>query len=394
MPPNYLVIGAGGMGEAIAYDLLQDEDTESVNVVDRFSESLERVKANLSDSRLTIGIADAGDVVMMRKLMKPVSVSIGAASYEYNAILAKIAIDTHTHFCDLGGNNTIVGAEFALHAQARDAGVKIIPDCGIAPGAVSTLVRFGIDEMFAQGLGMPDEVCIRVGGLPRHPQGPLKHMKVFSVRGLINEYIEDTEVLENGKRKLIKSLNGIEPIIFHDERFNNGVLELEAAYTSGGSSTLTKTYQGEIQKLDYKTIRYPGHWEKIQVMAQLGLFDNAEVISNGMNITPRDFTEQFIDKIISYKDEDMLLVRVTLIKDNDRLEYDMIDSQDKRTGHTAMQRTTGYSAAIVAKMMATNMITGNGVMTIEQNVPPKEFIAEWKKRGMLLKERHSTGQSL
>ncbi|MFA5796977.1 MAG: saccharopine dehydrogenase C-terminal domain-containing protein [Candidatus Woesearchaeota archaeon] len=378
---SYLVIGAGMMGEAIAYDLLQDSETTKVIIVDRLKHVAEHIQQKLRDSRIIANAADASNSEEMKQLMQNVDVAIGAASYDYNEILAKAAIETSTHFCDLGGNNRIVEKEFLFDEHAKKAGVKIIPDCGIAPGAVSTIVAYGIEEM-----GMPDAVHIRVGGLPAHPQGPLNYMKVFSVRGLINEYKEDTEVLEDGELCLKKSMQEIEPIVFHDSRFKDNILHLEAAYTSGGSSTLAKTFKKKIRTLDYKTIRYPGHWEKIHTLEELGFFDEQIMDVRGVNVRPRDMTEQIIEKNISYHDSDMLLIRVSLIKDKKEVQYDLVDFQDEKTGHTAMQRTTGYSAAIVAQMMAKNQITDNGVLYIEKSVPPKLFIDEWAKRGLVLKK--------
>ena len=381
MAYNYLVLGAGMMGEAIVYDLLKDPETSSICAIDKSSLNLDRLARNMDDNRLLTRRADVGDSWSMKKMMNRADVAIGAASYDYNAQLAKIAIESKTHFCDLGGNNYIVEEEFAMNELAKAGGVKIIPDCGIAPGAVSTIVAFGILEN-----GIPDEVYIRVGGLPQHPQGILNYMKVFSVRGLINEYKEDTEILDHAKISTTKSMRGIESVIFKDERFNGGTKELEAAYTSGGSSTLAKTFQGQIQQLNYKTLRYKGHWEKIQLLEEMGLFSEKKILVNNTLIVPRDLTEKLIDDMISYKDNDMLLMRVTLVKDGKRTNYDLVDFQDEKTGHTAMQRTTGYSAAIVATMMAKNQIKENGVLTIEKHVPPELFVKEWAKRNIILKK--------
>ncbi|MCP6725795.1 hypothetical protein NL526_27445, partial [Klebsiella pneumoniae] len=89
------------------------------------------------------------------------------------------------NFCDLGGNNYIVDEQLALDGEAKAAGVSIIPDCGLAPGMVSVLAMHG-----AARFDSVDEIHIRVGGLPQDPQPPLSYQLVFSVEGLINEYIE------------------------------------------------------------------------------------------------------------------------------------------------------------------------------------------------------------
>jgi lysine 6-dehydrogenase len=387
MSYNYLIVGSGSMGEAIAYDLLQDKETFRVELVDKSSENLLGAFKRIKDKRLHTIVADANNYQEMHELMRHMDVAIGAASYEFNEILTRAAISTGSHFCDLGGNNTVVSRQFALNHQAKSVGVKIIPDCGIAPGAVSTIVQYGIAKMIELGKGMPESVHIRVGGLPQHPKGPLGYKKVFSVHGLLNEYIEPTEILHNGELTIVESLEGIEKIIFKDARFKNGMLELEAAYTSGGSSTLGKTYEGIITSLDYKTLRYKGHWELMKAFKDSGFFSEIEKTIGKTRTTPRAITENLIDGMISYESPDILLVRVTLQKGNYHAEYDLVDFQNEQTGHTAMQRTTGYSAAIVAQMMAKDLIVENGVLTIEQHIPPAEFVDEWKKRGILLKEK-------
>jgi len=379
---NYFVIGAGMMGQAIAYDLLQDPATTHIQIIDKNSANLEHIHKQLDDPRITSTYSNAHDIAKIRSFMEQADVAIGAAGYRYNASLTKIAIDTKTHFCDLGGNNTIVAKEFLLDKKAKNAQIKIIPDCGIAPGAVSSIVAYGIAEH-----GMPVNVYIRVGGLPQHPQGSLQYMKVFSIEGLINEYKEYVEVLDNGKKALKKSLYGLESLVFADSRFPEGSLQLEAAYTSGGSSTLTKTFEEKITTLDYKTLRYPGHWTIMQALASCGFFSEKKLGTGRHAITPREFTEHMIEELISYEDEDMLIARVTLDYSDKSVQYDIIDFQDHKTGHTAMQRTTGYSAAIVAQMMAKNQITDTGVLYIEKSVPPKLFIEEWAKRGLFLKKK-------
>ena len=111
--------------------------------------------------------------------------AISCVNYWLNERLARAALEAGTNFCDLGGNNDVVDAELALDAEARSRGINIIPDCGLAPGMVAVLVAHGAAQ-FEQ----LDEIHIRVGGLPQNPKPPLDYQLVFSVEGLINEYIE------------------------------------------------------------------------------------------------------------------------------------------------------------------------------------------------------------
>src|SRR5205823_13354745 len=140
----------------------------------------------------------------------------------------------------LGGNNAVVDAELALDAQAKAAGVNIIPDCGLAPGMVAVLVAHG-----AQRFEHLDEVHIRVGGLPQNPKPPLDYQLVFSVEGLINEYIEPARIIGGGKIETVESMTELEDI-----EFPPPFGKLEAFQPSGGTSTLPDTFLGRVRELD------------------------------------------------------------------------------------------------------------------------------------------------
>ncbi len=384
MGKRYLVLGAGLQGEAIAHYLYHRAKAEDVEVIDidpkkrdalakKFGTPMGEIccttnlnwkgirccTANLTD------FEDNNSRKLAIELMKPADAIVSALPYDYNYELAKLAVEAGTHFCDLGGNNTIVDKEFSLHEEAEAKGVKIIPDCGIAPGAVSIVAAHGIEKL--GGVDNVDYVKIRVGGLPQHPQGDLKYMIVFSVHGLINEYIEPTEILIEGERAIVESMMGVEEL-----EFPQPYGKMEAAYTSGGSSTLTKTLERKVKYLDYKTIRYPGHWEKIVKMHEDGLFSGDK----------RAETEKRLQEELTYEDEDCLLMRVTVGNEKEERVFEMIDLYDSELQHSAMQRTTGYSAAIVAQMMAEDIITDTGALHQEFSVPTQKFIDMWKDCGL------------
>ena len=208
----------------------------------------------------------------VKKQFQKVDVVISALPYRFNFKLAKIAIQTKTHFVDLGGNNTIVENERSLFSKAKKNNVTIIPDSGLAPGLVSIITRDIVDHM-----DTVDSVKLRVGGLPRHPQPPLNYQIVFSPYGLINEYVEDAIILDHGKILEKKSMTDVESLEF-PKPF--GIME--AFLTSGGCSTLPFTYKNMIRYLDYKTIRYPGHCEKIKTFLDLGFADETKINIKGL----------------------------------------------------------------------------------------------------------------
>ncbi len=375
---DFLVIGAGIQGEAIVYDLLHNaSEKNNVVLADPDRSNLDGVVDRVGPDRLRTVQVDASDAGAAAVHMKGIDAVISAAPYDLNYDLAEAAVLSGKHFVDLGGNNAIVEKQFTLDSLAKKQGAKVVPDCGIAPGAVSILVKRGIEN-----IGIPDYVKIRVGGLPQCPQGALNYMKVFSVHGLVNEYMMPTEVLRRGRRRMVESMTGIEDMFFSE------LGKMEAAYTSGGSSTLSQTYEGTIQELDYKTIRFPGHFRIVHDWWKQGLFDETPG-SEGLSM--RDKTEQMIEDMIDYEGLDMMVIRIEMGRDvgtdHERLlGYEMIDRYDTKLEHSAMQRTTGYSASIIAQMLVNNTIKDTGVLYQERSVPADEFVRQWKNRGIVLEQ--------
>jgi len=282
-----------------------------------------------------------------------------------------------THFVDLGGNNTIVKRQFKLDEDAKNNNVGIVPDCGLAPGMVSIIAAYAIDE-----LARVDEVQIRVGGLPLNPQTPLNYKIVFSVHGLINEYIEPTLIVENGKIKEVESLKGLEFMNFQSP-FN----DLEAFYTSGGLSTMPETFAATVPFLDYKTIRYPGHAKLMKGMLDLGFTKNENSFDyRGQKINTREAFETMLSDALNYESDDVVLIRITAkgMKEGSKktIVYEAIEYADKKNKLTAMMRTTAFSAAIVLQMLVEGKIKDRGVLKQEISIPGFDFMSQIERRGI------------
>jgi lysine 6-dehydrogenase len=364
-----LVLGAGRMGLGAVHDLVSQSDVDGVTVAD-----FDRAKADQIASRypgkVTAAEIDCNDHTAVVDLMRGHASAISCVNYWLNERLARAAIEAGTHFCDLGGNNDVVDAELALDAEARAAGINIIPDCGLAPGMVAVLVAHGATQ-FAK----LDEVHIRVGGLPQDPQPPLDYQLVFSVEGLINEYIEPARVIRDGKVVTIESMTEIESLEF-PQPFGT----MEAFQTSGGTSTLVETFLGKVRELDYKTIRYPGHCVKFKTMIDLGLCSSSLLEVDGVRVKPRRVLGELLVKNLPHDEPDVVLVRVEFAGEGRKLRYDIIDRQDPETGLSAMMRTTAFPASIVALMMARNQTTSKGALPQERCIPPEKFMQELAAR--------------
>lgn len=364
-----LVLGAGRMGLGAVHDLVSQSDVDGVTVADFDASKAKQIAARYPE-KVNAAQIDCNDHDAVVELMRGHASAISCVNYWLNVGLAKAAIEAGTHFCDLGGNNDVVDAELALDGEARAAGVNIIPDCGLAPGMVAVLVAHG-----AQQFTKLDEVHIRVGGLPQNPQPPLDYQLVFSVEGLINEYIEPARVIRDGKVVTVESMTEIESLDF-PQPFGT----MEAFQTSGGTSTLVETFLGKVQALDYKTIRYPGHCAKFKTMIDLGLCSSSLLEVDGVRVKPRRVLGELLVKNLPHDEPDVVLVRVEFVGDDRTLRYDIIDRYDPETDLSAMMRTTAFPASIVALMMARNQTTSKGALPQERCIPPDAFMRELAAR--------------
>jgi lysine 6-dehydrogenase len=375
-----LVIGAGLMGRGATYDLVRNDAVEQVIVADINSEAANSLAKDMGDK----AVAETVDATKKSQLVKAFSKAdsvISAVSYTVNVLHTEVAIETGTHLCDLGGNKFVVDKQIEMHDQAKEAGITVVPDCGLAPGMVSVLAREGIEY-----LDKVESVRIRVGGLQQEPRPPLNYALIFSVEGLINEYVEPCVAIRNGKIVEEEPLIGFEEITF-PEPFG----KLEAFNTSGGTSTLPETYLGKVNELDYKTIRYPGHGHKMWTLMKLGLMDSENLDVDGTSIPPRRVLETLLEKNLPPSGKDVTLIRVMVDgwkgTESRKVEYQVIDYFDEETGLTSMMRTTAFPATVTAIMSANGTIKGRGVLTPERCIPPKEFIDELRKRGIEITHR-------
>lgn len=375
-----LVLGAGRMGHGAVYDLVHNSpDVESVTVADFDLKKAEHISEQIDPAKVVPRHLDAANYADAAALMRGHDAAISCVNYWYNAGLSRAAIETGVNFCDLGGNNYVVDEQLALDEEARAAGINIIPDCGLAPGMVSVLAMHGAGRFDAV-----EEIHIRVGGLPQDPQPPLDYQLVFSVEGLINEYIEAARVIRDGKIAEVESMTELESLSFE------GFPPLEAFQTSGGTSTLPDTFLGKIRELDYKTIRYAGHCEKFKTMIDLGLCRSDEMEVDSLKIKPRRVFGELLQKNLPADGPDYVLVRLEFSGTKDvrkqTLRYDIVDKHDEQTGLSAMMRTTAFPASIIAQMAARGEVLRRGATPQEKAIQPDKFVAELARRNIRIME--------
>lgn len=376
-----VVLGAGLMGKEVARDLNSIENVEKIYLADIDTDAAQQFVDSLSTSKIEVVSLNAKNEDELRTVMAKGDVSVNALFYEFNERVAKTAIEVGVHSVDLGGHiGEVTEHILTLHEEAKAKNVTLIPDLGVAPGMINILAGYG-----ASKLDTIESIKLYVGGIPTNPEPPLNYTQVFSLEGVIDHYTEPAKVIKEGKLTEVKSLSGIEPIYF--DQF--GVLE--AFYTSGGTSTLTNTFP-HVKNLEYKTIRYKGHAEKFQLLADLGFLDKGNKVEiDGKEVAVRDVVREALKKKLALGDkEDAVLLRVIVSgeKSDEQLtyEYELTIKRDEKTTMTAMARATACTIAAVAVMVGSGVITERGVYPPESIVPGDEYIEKMAKRGVMIKE--------
>jgi lysine 6-dehydrogenase len=383
MAYSYLVLGAGRQGIAAAYDLARFGGAGRVTLADSNFAQAQQAAEKVNDlvhNQIAGAIAlDVRDGNAVQQALKGYDVALSCVPYFYNLALTRAAIAAGVSFCDLGGNTDIVRQQHALDADARRAGVSVIPDCGMGPGMGNNLAVYAMDLV-----GEAEEVYLYDGGLPQKPQAPWNYALTFAIEGLTNEYYGGMTILRDGK-------------LFHAPCFTEFEMmavppigQLESFLIAGGASTAPWTFQGRLRTYELKVLRYPGTFAQLKAFSDLGLFDLKPVLVNGKEVVPRDLFHALFQPQVRVDDvKDVCIVRAHAKGKKNGVSteavVEVIDYYDEATGFTAMQRMTGWHASIVAAMMA-KQDTPVGSVPLELAVPGRAFVTEAKRRGFKITE--------
>ncbi len=378
---NIVILGAGMMSYGLIYDLNRSNNIGSLTIADSNEKAAQAIakKANIPTSTK---IFDANSYQAICNVINDHNTAISALPYTYNFDVAKACIDKGVNMVDLGGNLHIVQKQMALNEKAVANEVTIIPNLGLAPGLMNILAM-GAFHQFSK----VESLKIRVGGLPQKLIGPLGYQLTFNPEGLINEYREPCEVLRDFKHVTIDPLSELEDISFPDPYNNN----LEAFATSGGSSSLPSLLKGKVRELDYKTIRYKGHYQKIKLLKELGLFRDDFLRLKDSTIRPRDVLSKLLWEVLPQNQPDVVLARLSIQGELDKkksvtLVNDLIDYFDPESNLTAMMKTTAFPTSIVALMLLNNEISIKGVVPAEIAVDSTKLKKELAHRNIIIQE--------
>jgi lysine 6-dehydrogenase len=389
MAYTYAVLGAGRQGTAAAYDMARWGEAKRVLLADR-DLAIAELAAHRVNQLIGSKVAEATqvevtDMAALEHVLRGVDAFVSAVPYYYNLDITSMAVKVKASMCDLGGNTDIVRQQHALDAEARNQGVSIIPDCGQVPGLGSSLTVYT--------MGLLDEatdVYMWDGGIPQNPQLPFNYLLTFHIAGLTNEYAEPAIFLRGGKITYVEPMTELETVEFPDS-----VGTLEAFVAGGGTSTMPWTFEGKLRTLQNLTLRYPGHFKQLRAFWDLGLWDLRPVLVGKNEVIPREVFHTLYEPMVTFpndpeKSKDIVLVRVKALGKKGgrpaKAEVELEDHFDETTGFTAMERTTGWDAAIVAEMMA-HGLTPRGAGGVESFVPAVPFMNELRRRGFHIKEK-------
>jgi len=336
------VLGLGKVGSLAATLLSSKYDVEGMDQA-----------AGTEKFPFQIVFGDVSKDRTIRDFLKDKDAVVSCLPYFLNINIAKTAVDVGVHYFDLTED---VPTLHAIQEMAKNSNAVLAPQCGLAPGFIGILGA-GLYSQFSE----VRSVKLRVGALPLHPMGQLGYSFTWSAEGVINEYLNDAEVIHNGDRKMLASLDDVEILNINGRQY-------EAFLTSGGLGTLCETMEGKVDTLNYKTIRYPGHRNGMKLLLyDLLLKDN------------RKLAKEILNNALPLVDEDIVLVYAAVegIMDGNLRRKEFSESYRKITldnkDWRAISWTTACSISAVVDLVSEGKLTKKGFLKQEE-IPFDLFI--------------------
>lgn len=342
-----LVAGAGKIGEVVATLLLTTSDFE-VHMIDikpqsNEIETLTQRFKHAEFSQLDVSSEEAlTDYIKKNRIQSIVS----CLPYFCHLPIARVAAKSSVNYFDLTEDTNVSQQIKALASNSKAA---FFPQCGLAPGFIS-IVANSLMRLFDE----VEIVHMRVGALPVSSNHALKYALTWSTDGVINEYGNPCYAIVDKKLEQVMPLEGLETIQIDGMNY-------EAFHTSGGLGTLPESYQGKVKRMNYKTIRYPGHCEKMRfLMNDLKLNHDRETL------------KKILEKALPQTKDDVVIIYVSVkgIIQNQLQEKTYINKlypkKVKEQSFSAIQMATASSVCAVLDLVVHNPKRYQGVVCQEQ----------------------------
>ncbi len=343
-----VVLGSGKVGRLVTWFLADCGDYDVV-AVDRDEDAAQRAIRGADGQPMEHAcheVADIGDEQAVAEVLGRADYVLSCAPFHCNPAIARAALRTGTHYLDLTED---VAVTKQVHELADGAKTAFIPQCGLAPGFISIVAND-----LAKRFDSLDALKMRVGALPIQPHNRLNYNLTWSTEGLINEYRHPCEAVVGGKLVTLPPLEDCETITIDG-------LKYEAFNTSGGLGSLAATLAGKVNKLDYKSIRYPGHRDILKIlMDDLKLHDDPDTM------------KRIFEKALPYTHEDVVLIVVTATGDQDgRFSQEsyvnkVYNAEVGGRRWSAIQITTAAGLCAVLDLHATGRLSATGFVKQEE----------------------------
>ena len=364
------VLGSGMMGSVIGWDMARSQGVDEVVVADIDEKRLEQVKKRTPGRKLGVEVLDIKNKEQVIAFLRRFDVAASALPHGIVHHSDVAAAEAGTKMVNIAFEDV----QMELDSVARKNGATIVPGCGVAPGLGGILLADALQE-----LGGGDEGHILVGGLPQKPSPPFGYRLVFSIVGLLREYIEDARVFRDGKVVKVRPFSEV-----RQYEFPEPIGRLEG-FPTDGLASLVYTMKG-MKTLDEITLRWPGHAEKMDLLMESGFFSTDKVKVQGAEVSPLEVSWAVLGKKLAEGDaKDMTVMRVIAKGKRGSVVYDFVDRYDEELGVTSMAKTTAYTGSIVAQMLGAGEITEKGVVPPETAVQGEKvarLVAELGRRGV------------
>ncbi len=349
-----IVLGAGLVGAPMVFDLAKNNEFD-VTVADYSKTALSKFAKHDFIKTIQHDVTNKDE---LKSTLADFDFILSAVPGFLGYETLKTIIETKKNVVDI---SFFPEDPFSLKELALENNVTAIIDCGVAPGMSNILVGY-----LSSQLDKTNNVEIYVGGLPEVRELPYEYKAVFSPIDVIEEYTRPARYIENGKMVIKPALTDAELMNFP----SIGTLE---SFNSDGLRTIAETIDAPNMK--EKTLRYPGHIEKMKLLRETGFFNKEEIEVNGKMVSPLDLTTKllFPKWKLEEGEVDITVMKIIVdgIKDGAEINssYYLFDKYDDDTKVHSMARTTGYTATMAIRMLAKGLFNKKGII-------PPEFIGK------------------
>lgn len=376
-----VVLGTGFIGSMVVEELAKHPGIDSLDAVDGVANAVNACVAKAGNTKVQCKVADLAAPGVLAGLLAGADFGVAALPHSLSLPAIQAAIASKCHLLDM------VGSRFpekkALDGAAKEAGVLIVPGTGVAPGLANVLAARGVEL-----LDEADLAVVLCGGIPRHPLPPLGYQIVFSLESVMGLYTRPGVAIEGGKVVPLPPLSNLELCSFPDP-----IGDCETVITDAHG--MAYVLEGKVDRLYERTVRFKGHWGKMQTLAELGYLNEEPIDVDGVMVSPRRFSMALLEpQLKGASEEDITALRVTVTGKKDGRpagnEWEMVDLYDKERSLTSMAKTTGFPTVVMGEMLAEGRLPERGVLAPEELLVGdrfEPFLAELKGRGIEISHR-------